>query len=80
MPGGGTKIGEPVSIEQAGGAAVAGVSARPAAAAANGRPKQEAGAGSRAGAGPARGGARAGGGKDMGPLFPIEGLSPYQNK
>jgi replication factor A1 len=72
----GDKIGNPSNLEQ---------SATSAAAAA---PAPAAGAGAGTGApsrpAPARatGGAGAGGrsGKDMGPIFPIEGLSPYQNK
>ena len=79
MPWQGEKIGNPVSLDQAGPAAAPEPAPQPAAPAAATRtpasnarngPQQSRG-------GPQRGG---GGGRDMGPIFPIEGLSPYQNK
>ena len=64
----GEKIGSPTNLEQAGSAA--------------GGPAQTAAApvktGGPARAAPSKGAGRQG--KDMGPLYPIEGLSPYQNK
>lgn len=68
----GDKIGEPSNLDQAAAsaAAAAPVSAAPAAA--------SRGAPARAGGGGPGAGGRSG--KDMGPIFPIEGLSPYQNK
>jgi replication factor A1 len=66
----GDKIGEPTNLDQAVSSAAAAAPAAAPAAASRGAPAR------------AAGGAGAGGrsGKDMGPIFPIEGLSPYQNK
>jgi len=66
----GDKIGNPSNFEQAATSAAAAASG-PAAPAAN-RPAPARAAGG--------GGAAGRSGKDMGPIFPIEGLSPYQNK
>ncbi len=76
QPWQGDKIGSPVSIESAGPPAPAAPApAAPAPAAAN------RGGASNTRPQPAGGARRGGGGKgDMGPIFPIEGLSPYQNK
>lgn len=69
----GEKIGSPDNLEQA-QTSVAAAKPAPAAAA----PGPAAGAGAASRPAPARAPARSG--KDMGPIFPIEGLSPYQNK
>ena len=68
----GEKIGSPANLEQQLQAAPV---VAPAAPAANGR-----GTVLPARGGAAKPGASRMGGKDMGPLYPIEGLSPYQNK
>lgn len=68
----GEKIGNPVNLEQQQQSAAV---AAPPAPAANGRGAAAPGRG-----GAAKPGASRNGAKDMGPLYPIEGLSPYQNK
>ncbi|RSH89319.1 Replication factor A protein 1 [Saitozyma podzolica] len=76
QPWNGEKIGDPKNVEQH--------STAPPAAAAAAAPAPAAPASRTTGAAPARTGSNnrsAGPGKDgMGPLYPIEGLSPYQNK
>jgi replication factor A1 len=67
----GEKIGNPTNLEQQ----QAANPIAPVAPAANGR-----GAPAAARGAAAKGGASRTAGKDMGPLYPIEGLSPYQNK
>jgi replication factor A1 len=69
----GEKIGNPSNLEQAGASAAA----APNAPAGGAAPPANRTAPARA-AGPTGAGGRSG--KDMGPIFPIEGLSPYQNK
>lgn len=71
----GDKIGNPSNLEQAATSAAAAAPAGGAGAGAGAAPAANRGA-------PARATGAAGGrsGKDMGPIFPIEGLSPYQNK
>lgn len=74
VPWTGEKIGSPVTLENAEPAAPAPAPAhdmKPAVGNASNRPV------SNARQPPAR---APGGRKDMGPIFPIEGLSPYQNK
>ncbi|GMK57399.1 hypothetical protein CspeluHIS016_0402330 [Cutaneotrichosporon spelunceum] len=76
QPWQGDKIGSPVSIESAGPPAQTSAAAAPPAPAAANR-----GGASNSRPQPAGGARRGGAGKaDMGPIFPIEGLSPYQNK
>jgi len=72
----GDKIGNPSNLEQSTTSAAAAAPA-PTTGAGVG-----AGGASRPAPARAAGGAGAAGrsGKDMGPIFPIEGLSPYQNK
>ncbi|KAK8858497.1 hypothetical protein IAR55_002724 [Kwoniella newhampshirensis] len=88
VPWNGEKIGSPQNLEQQQGASNGGAAP---AAVASAAPKQEPGAGTANGGGAnrgqfgGRGGAAAKGGRpsgkqDVGPLYPIEGLSPYQNK
>lgn len=77
VPWDGEKIGNPANLEQA---TVSANAAAPAQA-----PSAAAGRGGNGGQAPNRTGSAAGkpagrNGKDMGPIFPIEGLSPYQNK
>lgn len=70
QPYNGDKIGNPTNLEQANTSAAAAAPAPNAAPAANrAQPAR-----------PAGGAAGGRSGKDMGPIFPIEGLSPYQNK
>jgi replication factor A1 len=86
LPYSGEKIGNPANLEQSAAAKEAPVAVpQPAAngGSKGGPPSRGAPAGARGGAAAARGGrqpGRATTGKDMGPLYPIEGLSPYQNK
>lgn len=67
----GDKIGNPANLEQAATSAAAAAPAGAAPAANRAAPARAAGG---------AGGAAGRSGKDMGPIFPIEGLSPYQNK
>lgn len=85
LPYNGEKIGNPANLEQSAAAKEAPVAiAQPAAngGSRGGAPSRGAPAAARGAAGAARGGRQPGRatGKDMGPLYPIEGLSPYQNK
>ncbi len=72
QPWNGDKIGNPTNLEQV---QAANPGPAPAASAAKGRSGPAAAKGAAA-----KGGASRTAGKDMGPLYPIEGLSPYQNK
>ena len=85
LPYNGEKIGNPANLEQSAAAKEAPMAvAQPAAngGSRGGAPSRGAPAAARGAAGAARGGRQPGRatGKDMGPLYPIEGLSPYQNK
>jgi replication factor A1 len=64
----GEKIGNPSNLEQASTSAAAAAPAPGPVAASRPAPAR------------AAGGSGGRSGKDMGPIFPIEGLSPYQNK
>ncbi|WOO77315.1 Replication factor A protein 1 [Vanrija pseudolonga] len=72
IPWQGEKIGNPASLDSAPAAAAAPPAAAPA-------PAPSRGTASNARQ-PANGRGGGGGNRDMGPIFPIEGLSPYQNK
>ncbi|TXT13513.1 hypothetical protein VHUM_00880 [Vanrija humicola] len=79
VPWQGDKIGNPASLDSAPAAAAA---PAPAPAAAARAPAPAPSRGTASNARPAANGRGGGGGgnRDMGPIFPIEGLSPYQNK
>jgi replication factor A1 len=77
----GDKIGSPTNLEQANlpTAPAAGTVPAPANGNVNGGGDRKPAVGAASRAAPARPAARMGS-KDMGPIYPIEGLSPYQNK
>lgn len=78
----GDKIGSPANLEQAAGASKE-IPAQSAPAPTSAGPARGGAQAARGAAGASRGGrqpGRTGSAKDMGPLYPIEGLSPYQNK
>jgi replication factor A1 len=76
VPWNGEKIGNPVTLDGASPPAVAAPAAAPAPVAAA-APTRGTASNNRQ---PAARPARPAGDKNMGPIFPIEGLSPYQNK